>query len=312
LRHTHASDQPAEASDRNQSVSGGQGGIGCPLTAGVDTSWFVYFRGGRIWPATTSAASRPPRLTRKIVAEPVTRPSKPATNKAPVAYALFSFRRADMWKSLLLGPKTQSARPGDRSWAGHARRARRLNLRGDQGQGQSKGYCLGRRRPRLQRKLHREYHTTVCAWVVTFDDGLRGRLLLAEPGTPFLIDGSCSVGAAPNTYHWGYGSADGPAPRSAGNMEWPRVTGRAVDLPVTFANDQGLLAQLSQVDNGEGDALRMIFRQRLPAEPAAVTGDAGLPRDAVLLRTDPDPADAGLRLPTQWADAEGEVRAHRG
>src|SRR3954462_8611591 len=41
---------------------------------------------------------------------------------------------------------------------------------------------------------HREHLTTVCAYVVTFDDGLRGRLLQSEPGTPFRIDGSCSPG----------------------------------------------------------------------------------------------------------------------
>jgi hypothetical protein len=49
-------------------------------------------------------------------------------------------------------------------------------------------------RKRLRKKRHREFLTTVCAYVVTFDDGLRQRLLQCEPGTPFLIDGSCSPG----------------------------------------------------------------------------------------------------------------------
>ena len=43
-------------------------------------------------------------------------------------------------------------------------------------------------------EAHREYLTTVCAYVVTFDDALRDRLLQSEPGTPFRIEGSCSPG----------------------------------------------------------------------------------------------------------------------
>jgi hypothetical protein len=43
-------------------------------------------------------------------------------------------------------------------------------------------------------EAHHEHLTTVCAYVVTFDDGLRDRLLQSEPGTPFRIDGSCSPG----------------------------------------------------------------------------------------------------------------------
>lgn len=49
-------------------------------------------------------------------------------------------------------------------------------------------------RKRLRKKRHREYLTTVCAYVVTFDDGLRDQLLQSEQGTPFQIDGSCSPG----------------------------------------------------------------------------------------------------------------------
>lgn len=49
-------------------------------------------------------------------------------------------------------------------------------------------------RRRLRKKRHREFLTTVCAYVVTFDDGLRERLLSSVPGTPFRIDGGCSPG----------------------------------------------------------------------------------------------------------------------
>jgi hypothetical protein len=49
-------------------------------------------------------------------------------------------------------------------------------------------------RRRLRKKWHREFLTTVCAYVVTFDDSLRQQLLKSEPGTPFRIDGGCSPG----------------------------------------------------------------------------------------------------------------------
>src|SRR6476469_1264242 len=49
-------------------------------------------------------------------------------------------------------------------------------------------------RRRLRKKRHREFLTTVCAYVVTFDDELRQRLLQSEPGAFFQIDGSCSRG----------------------------------------------------------------------------------------------------------------------
>jgi hypothetical protein len=49
-------------------------------------------------------------------------------------------------------------------------------------------------RRRLRERLHRQFLTTVCAYVVTFDDGLRQRLLDSEPGTPFRIEGACSPG----------------------------------------------------------------------------------------------------------------------
>jgi hypothetical protein len=43
-------------------------------------------------------------------------------------------------------------------------------------------------------ELHREHLTTVCGYVVTFDDELRSQLLQSEPGTLFQIDGTCSPG----------------------------------------------------------------------------------------------------------------------
>jgi hypothetical protein len=43
------------------------------------------------------------------------------------------------------------------------------------------------RKKRLRKKLHRKYLTTVCAWVLTFDDELRDRLLKSEAATPFPI-----------------------------------------------------------------------------------------------------------------------------
>jgi hypothetical protein len=47
-------------------------------------------------------------------------------------------------------------------------------------------------RKRLRKKRHRQFLTTVCAYVVTFDDELRQVLLQSEPGTPYQIDGRCS------------------------------------------------------------------------------------------------------------------------
>jgi len=49
-------------------------------------------------------------------------------------------------------------------------------------------------RRRLRKKLHREFLTIVCAYVATFDEELRQRLLHSEPGRPFRIDGSFSPG----------------------------------------------------------------------------------------------------------------------
>src|SRR5687768_13441203 len=44
-------------------------------------------------------------------------------------------------------------------------------------------------RRRLRKKVHRRHLTTVCAYVVTFDEGLRQRLLESEPGVPYRVDG---------------------------------------------------------------------------------------------------------------------------
>src|SRR4051812_41010831 len=44
-------------------------------------------------------------------------------------------------------------------------------------------------RRRLRKKLHRKYLTTICAYIVTFDDELRRMLLESDPGVPFRIAG---------------------------------------------------------------------------------------------------------------------------
>ncbi len=49
-------------------------------------------------------------------------------------------------------------------------------------------------RRRLRKKLHRKFITTVCGYVMTFDDKLRQRLLQSETGTPLQIEGGCSPG----------------------------------------------------------------------------------------------------------------------
>jgi hypothetical protein len=49
-------------------------------------------------------------------------------------------------------------------------------------------------RQRLRKKRHRKFLTTVCGYVVAFDDGLRQRLLKSKPGTPFPIGDGCSPG----------------------------------------------------------------------------------------------------------------------
>lgn len=46
-------------------------------------------------------------------------------------------------------------------------------------------------RKRLRKKRHREFLTTVCAYVAATDVRLREALLASTPGTPFPIDGSC-------------------------------------------------------------------------------------------------------------------------
>lgn len=60
-----------------------------------------------------------------------------------------------------------------------------------------------RRRKRLRKKLHRKFLTTVCAYVVTFDDDLRRRLLASEPGTPLRIGSGCSRGIGRLMRRWG-------------------------------------------------------------------------------------------------------------
>ena len=60
-----------------------------------------------------------------------------------------------------------------------------------------------RRRKRLRKKLHRLHLTTVCAWVVTFDDELRQRLLDAAPGKPFPVLGGSHIGIQRLIRRWG-------------------------------------------------------------------------------------------------------------
>ena len=45
----------------------------------------------------------------------------------------------------------------------------------------------------MRKKLHRNFLTTVCGYVVTFDDWVRLRLIQSEPGTPFPINGGCKI-----------------------------------------------------------------------------------------------------------------------
>jgi hypothetical protein len=47
-------------------------------------------------------------------------------------------------------------------------------------------------RKRLRKKQHREYISTICAYVATFDSELRDRLLRSNPGTPFRVEGTCN------------------------------------------------------------------------------------------------------------------------
>jgi hypothetical protein len=51
-----------------------------------------------------------------------------------------------------------------------------------------------RGRKRQRKKLHRRFLTTICGWVVTFDDDLRQQLLASRPGAPFLIEGASHRG----------------------------------------------------------------------------------------------------------------------
>ncbi|MFO0950818.1 MAG: hypothetical protein U0835_06615 [Isosphaeraceae bacterium] len=59
------------------------------------------------------------------------------------------------------------------------------------------------RRRRVRKKLHRRFLKTVCAFVVTFDDALRQRLLGSAPGEEFVLDATCSAGLGRLTRRWG-------------------------------------------------------------------------------------------------------------
>jgi hypothetical protein len=55
----------------------------------------------------------------------------------------------------------------------------------------------------LRKKLHRRFLTTVCAFVVTFDDSLRRKLLESAPGEQFDLDGDCNPGIGRLMRRWG-------------------------------------------------------------------------------------------------------------
>jgi hypothetical protein len=103
---------------------------------------------------------------------------------------------------------------------------------------------------RLRKKRHREYLTTVCAYVVTFDDGLRDRLLQSEAGTPFPIDGNCSPGMRRliQRHHLHYwvtlARKIGPATAIVGYWaeEFPSVRDAAVIFSVNDLGRRELLA----------------------------------------------------------------------
>src|SRR2546423_1476127 len=106
-------------------------------------------------------------------------------------------------------------------------------------------------RKRLRKKRHREYLTTVCAYVVTFDDGLRDRLLQSEPGTPFQIHGTYSSGM--RRLIEGYGLrywitvARKLGPATAGVVYWAEEFPSVRDEAVIFSGaDLGLTDLLAQ------------------------------------------------------------------
>jgi len=106
-------------------------------------------------------------------------------------------------------------------------------------------------RKRLRKKRHREYLSTVCAYVVTFDDGLRDRLLRSEPGSPFEIDGSCSPGMRRliqgNRLRYWVTVARKVGPAAAAVVYWAEEFPSVRDEAVIFsAADLGLTDLLAQ------------------------------------------------------------------
>jgi hypothetical protein len=120
-------------------------------------------------------------------------------------------------------------------------------------------------RKRLRKNRHREHLTTVCAYVVTFDDGLRARLLQSEPGTPFQIEGRCNPGM--QRLIQGHGLrywvtvARKLGPATAVVVYWAEEFPSVRDEAVIFsAADLGLTGLLAQKMQGHD-----------PAEPGART-----------------------------------------
>ena len=124
-------------------------------------------------------------------------------------------------------------------------------------------------RKRLRKKRHRGHLTTICAYVVTFDDGLRDRLLQSEPGTPFQIDGTCSPWVRELIHgdglrYW-VTVARKLAPATAVVVYW------AEEFP--FVRDEAVIFSAS--DLGLTDLLAQKQQEHKPAAPVAadVTSD---------------------------------------
>jgi hypothetical protein len=100
------------------------------------------------------------------------------------------------------------------------------------------------RRKRLRKKLHRLYLSTVCAWVVTFDDVLRQRLRGSEPGTPFPIRDHSHRGVQRLLRRWGLrylvATVRKLAPQTATVVYWAQEFPEVRDQAVIFsAQDLG-------------------------------------------------------------------------
>ena len=124
-------------------------------------------------------------------------------------------------------------------------------------------------RKRLLKKRHREFLTTVGAYVVTFDDGLRDRLLQSEPGTPFEIDGSCSPGMRRliqgNRLRYWVTVARKLGPKTAVVVYW------ATEFP--SVRDEAVI--FSAADLGLTELLTQKRQEQTQAEPPTTLDPAG-------------------------------------